>query len=225
MLFQSAFSTVFFGLLYRVPSYNRWLLRQDMAPAYRYYRSVLKLLQWRTPAGHWVLKSPHHLFHLDALFAVFPDACVVHLHRDVSKAVASTCSLMSVYRQVNCRSFDPGELGRSVLEDLATGVDRAMEARGEVAPARVFDLDYHDLVADPKGSVRRICDHFGYEIDERMDAGMDRWLNRNRQHKYGVHRYSLEEFGLTGPQVRERMAGYVREYALDETRDGKDPRR
>ena len=224
MLFQLAFSTVFFGLLYRVPSYNRWLLQQEMTPAYRYYLSVLKLLQWRTPASHWVLKSPHHLFHLDALLAVFPDACVVHLHRDVSKAVASTCSLMSAYRQVNCRGFEPAELGRSVLEDLATGVDRAMEARGNAAPARVLDLDYRDLVADPKGLVRRIYGHFGYELDERMDLGMDRWLNRNRQHKYGVHRYSLAEFGLSASGVRERMAGYVREYGLDGTRDGKDLR-
>lgn len=39
---------------------------------------------------------------------------------------------------------------------------------------------------------------------------MDAWLNRNRQHKYGVHRYTLKEFGLTGPEVRERMAEYVR---------------
>lgn len=212
MLFQPAFSTVFFGLLYRVPSYNRWLLRQDMTPAYRYYRSVLQLLQWRTPAGHWVLKSPHHLFHLDALLAVFPDACVVHLHRDVAKAVASTCSLMSVYRQVNCRSFDSGELGRSVLKNLAHGVERSMRARANAASGRVLDLDYRDLIAEPKRQVKRIYQHFGYEFDPRTDAGMDRWLSRNRQHKHGVHRYTLEEFGLTRPGVRERMARYVREH-------------
>lgn len=72
MLFQLAFPTVFFGLLYRVPGYSRWLLQQDMEPAYRYYRSVLQLLQWRIPTSHWVLKSPHRLFHVDALLAVFP---------------------------------------------------------------------------------------------------------------------------------------------------------
>ena len=214
MLFQFAFSTVFFGLLYRVPSYNRWLLQHDMKPAYRFYRSVLQLLQWRTPANHWVLKSPHHLFHLDALLAVFPDACVVHLHRDVPKAVASTCSLMTAYRQINCRSFDRAELGRSVLEDLAVGVDRVMAIRRSAEPTCVLDLDYHDLVADPKGQVRKVCDHFGYAIDARMDRRMDVWLNRNRQHKYGVHRYGLKEYGLTGSEVRERMDKYLREYDL-----------
>ena len=217
MLFQFAFSTVFFGLLYRVPSYSRWLLQQDMKPAYRYYRSVLQLLQWHTQAHHWILKSPHHLFHLDTLLSVFPDACVVHLHRDVSTAVASTCSLMTAYRQINCRSFDRAELGRSVLEDLAVGVNRAIEARRNAEPACVFDLDYHDLVADPKGQVRKICDRFGYAIDKRMDRGMDRWLKRNRQHKYGVHRYSLEEFGLTDSKVRQRMSEYLHEYGLNRT--------
>ena len=132
---------------------------------------------------------------------------------------------MAAYRQINCRSFDPNELGRAVLEDLATGVDRAMEARRNAQAARVLDLDYHDLVADPKGSVRKVCDRFGYEIDGRMDARMDQWLNRNRQHKYGVHRYSLEEFGLSGPQVRERMAGYVGEYRPESKELDKDLRR
>ena len=217
MLFQFAFSTVFFGLVYRVPSYNRWLLRQDMKPAYRYYRSLLQLLQWRTPAHHWILKSPHHLFHLNALLSVFPDACVVHLHRDVSKAVASTCSLMAANRQVNCRSFDRAEVGRSVLVDLAVGMGRAMEARRNADPTSILDVDYHDLVADPKAQVHKICNHFGFAIDERMDRRMDGWLNRNRQHKYGVHHYSLEEFGLSGSEVRERMDEYLREYDLDGT--------
>ena len=214
LLFQFAFSTVFFGLFYRVPSYSRWLLQQDMRPAYRYFRSVLQMLQWRTRANHWCLKSPHHLFHLDALLAVFPDACVVHVHRDVSKSVASTCSLMAAIRQVNCRSFNRADLGRSILEDLAIGLDRVMKARRNAEPTSVLDVDYRDLVADPKGQVRRICDHFGYAIDERMDRRMDEWLDRNRQHKYGVHRYSLEEFGLNETQVRRRMGGYLREYGL-----------
>ena len=127
---------------------------------------------------------------------------------------------MSEYRQVNCRSFEPEELGRSVLETLTTGVERAMQARGNAAPARVLDLDYRDLVADPKGQVKRVYERFGYRFDERMDARMDRWLTRNRQHKYGVHRYTLEAFGLSGPQVRGRMAGYVRAYGLDGTGGG-----
>ena len=44
-----------------------------MIPAYRCYRSVLQLLQWQTPGNQWILKSPHHLYHLDAPLAVFPD--------------------------------------------------------------------------------------------------------------------------------------------------------
>lgn len=71
-----------------MPDYITWLLHQDLTPAYRYYQQQLQLLQWRWPGTHWVLKSPHHLFFLDVLLTVFPDACVVQTHRDPATAMA-----------------------------------------------------------------------------------------------------------------------------------------
>src|SRR6185436_11162743 len=49
-----------------VPSYGRWLDAHDQAPAYRYLRKLLQLLQWQKRqlgerAERWVLKTPHHL--------------------------------------------------------------------------------------------------------------------------------------------------------------------
>ena len=60
------------GTQYRIPSYCRWLLyKADMAPAYRWHRRFLQLLQWRHPAERWVLKSPGHLWCLRALLAEY----------------------------------------------------------------------------------------------------------------------------------------------------------
>src|SRR5438445_127235 len=43
------FRTQHFEGMASVPSYVRWWLECDMAPAYRHHRRVLKLLQWRCP--------------------------------------------------------------------------------------------------------------------------------------------------------------------------------
>ena len=40
-----------------------------------------------------MLKNPSHLFALDALMAVYPDALIVQCHRPVETLMASMCSL------------------------------------------------------------------------------------------------------------------------------------
>lgn len=211
-IFQMNFSTVYFGMMHVMPTYVQWLMRHDMVPAYQYYRSILQHLQWRSPGEHWVLKSPHHLFHLDALLKVFPDACIVHLHRDVVKTIGSACSLIATMRQVYGRSDNPETLGPFVLEVLATGIDRTMKFREQAPADRFYDLRYTDLLAAPKRQVKQICDHFGYSFNEQMSTGIDIWMNENRQHKYGAHHYTLEQFGLSDELVNARFAEYLERY-------------
>lgn len=34
---------------------------------------------------------------------------------------------------------------------------------------------------------------------------MEQWITANPQSKYGVHKYSLEQFGLSEAAIRERI--------------------
>src|SRR5690606_17619328 len=44
-----------------IPSYLDWLERQgDWQYTYDYHKKFLKLLQWRNPRRHWLLKAPSH---------------------------------------------------------------------------------------------------------------------------------------------------------------------
>ena len=43
-----------------------------MAPAYAQHRLALQTLQSRQPTERWILKTPNHLWHLDALLAAYP---------------------------------------------------------------------------------------------------------------------------------------------------------
>ena len=56
-----------------VPTYARWLESADMAPAYAQHRLALQTLQSRQPTDRWILKTPNHLWHLEALLAAYPD--------------------------------------------------------------------------------------------------------------------------------------------------------
>jgi LPS sulfotransferase NodH len=83
-----------------------------------------------------------------------------------------------------------------------------MAARAAADPARFLDVTYPELVADPIGTVRAVCESFGYPFDAEFDARARRRLAEDLQHKHGVHRYSLEQFGLDPAAVDERFAAY-----------------
>ena len=66
-LMGMSFRTVHFDGSARVPSYMAWVTDCDMRGTYEYHRRVLRLLQWHCPPRLWHLKTPVHMFALDAL--------------------------------------------------------------------------------------------------------------------------------------------------------------
>ena len=78
----------------RPPDRNQcvWRLatRQDMRWAYEGYKSQLNILNHNWPARNLVLKCPEHLWFMDALLDVFPDACVIWTHRDPVASILPT---------------------------------------------------------------------------------------------------------------------------------------
>ena len=118
-----------FHTTYRTPSYQAWLKKQDRTPAYAYHRRFLQHLQWRTGADRWVLKAPAHLYALDALLAIYPDALIVQTHRDPRMVLGSVASLTLSLQSAFAEPLDPAEIGREVLQSWTEGLERGMHVR------------------------------------------------------------------------------------------------
>jgi hypothetical protein len=209
-LFGHELAAGFLAFIFDVPRYAVWLVDQDLVENYRSFRRQLQLLSWRCPGDHWVLKAPPHLFALDAVLAVFPDVCIVQTHRDPLQVIPSVCSMSAVFRGITSDRVDLRRLGAEYTEALAEGVEKAIAVRAKADPARFFDVPYPRLLADPIGTVREICRYFGSACDAEFEDRMRRWLVENPQHKHGVHRYGLEQFGLDADVVNGRFATYCR---------------
>ena len=110
------------------------------------------------PAERWVLKAPSHLFALDALLAVYPDALIIQTHRHPLQVVASVASMDTVLRRVFSYRVNLKETGTEALQQWAYGVERAMQVRhsDHAAPGRFFDAYYTDLVREPIAMVQWI---------------------------------------------------------------------
>ena len=83
---------------------------------------MLKLLQWHRPPNRWRLKTPAHMFAIDALDAVYPDAKFVITHRDPAKVMASVASVETAVVRMYTGKADPLYFGRHCVDDW----DRAL---------------------------------------------------------------------------------------------------
>jgi hypothetical protein len=214
-LFSNTFAVMNYDLQSSISGVGDWLMQADMTGPYREYRQQLQLITQSRPGVDFVLKCPEHLWFLDALLEVFPDACIVWTHRDPVASVASYCSLLSLNQRMLYGRFEPLPIGRHITQRFELGVRRAMAARdAKGRPGQFFDVSFHELVADPIAMVHRIHEHFDLPHPEGMDAAMSDWLNNERSDKRGKHHYSAERYGLDVAAIHDQYGDYIRRFNI-----------
>ena len=203
-LFEHGWIGHLFDFRANVPSYAEWLLHQPLREPYRDYHRQLQYLSlaW-PPESHWVLKAPAHLYALETLVAEFPSARIVYLHRDPQEFLPSCCSLTAAGRKRFSDRVDPAAIGAYWLRRLAELARRSTDARRSIPPAQIFDVNYAELVANPLQTVHTIYEYFGYRWNAGLARNLSHWIAQNPQHQHGVHRYTLEQFGLVDSQLTE----------------------
>jgi hypothetical protein len=201
-LLRQSMRSISWECLAHLPSYSAWLAGQDWTPGYRRHRRNLQLIG--LGAGRrWVLKNPSHLFALDALLAVYPDALIVQTHRAPEVAIASVCSLAAQATAGWSDTFAGEVIGRDQLELWASGVERFGAERARHDATRFFDVSYGDLVTDPVGTAEAVYAHFGLPFGGAAADAMRALSTGGRAG--AAHRYTLADFGLTEEQVAERF--------------------
>ena len=195
-------------------SFAGWLLDQGIQHGYEFYKIQLQLLNWLRPGRQWVLKWPYHLWHLETLLDIFPDAIVIHLHRDPCQAIPSVCSLAAAARAPFCESIDKTALGEFWLDYYATGLERGLKARQKAGANQIIDIRHPDLQKDPLSVIA--------QIEKKIKLGeSERWIKsiraslKSRENKVPErHHYDPIQFGLNADQTRERFSSYIEDYDL-----------
>ncbi len=201
-LLRQSMRSVSWECLAHLPSYSAWLRGQDWTGAYRRHGRNLQLIGLGDGRS-WVLKNPSHLFALDALLAVYPDALIVQTHRAPEVAIASVCSLAAQATAGWSDTFAGPVIGRDQLELWASGLERFGAERARHDPAQFCDVAYDDLVADPVGTAEAVYAHFGLPFSGAAADGVRSLAGGGRSGP--SHRYTLADFGLTPAEVAERF--------------------
>ena len=201
---------------WRVPTYGRWCERIDATPAYRHMADLLRLIGWSQQASGirpWVLKTPQHMLDLPALLEVFPDARIIFTHRDPKKIVGSAASLAWNQTAIYSDDVTPYEVGREWQRKSVLQVERMLAARSLVPAERRIDVGYDAMDRDWRGTMERIYAFLDLDMGPAVPA-MERYLDRARGLKRQPHTYSLDQFGISEDEVRERFAPYVARFDI-----------
>jgi hypothetical protein len=196
--------------LYRVPSWEAWMMEQDLTPGYEYLSRVLKLLQWARPANFWSLKLPPDLFALAAIDKVFPGTRFVWSHRHPLESISSVCSLSASLREKQAGAkVDPTEIGPTQLAFQAAACDRAMADRASIGDDRFIDVYQSDLSRDIPGTIETLYARLGLEFTDAYRANLTARMAEKPRGRFGKHEHHLDQYGISDQQVADRFSAYI----------------
>jgi hypothetical protein len=208
-IWAAQFCSMIFSVQYRLPTYYRWLLHDaDHRNAYRYHWIFLQHLQSGV-SGQWLLKSPAHLWQLDALVAEYPDALIVQTHRDPLNVISSIAALTSYVRRLASDRVDIGECAQQSREEIVVGLERSMSVRdsGVLAPGQIVDVQFADFIRDPFATIRELYTALGRELTPVAEARMRDFLAAHPGDGGGA-RYTWADTGLDAEEVRAQVTAY-----------------
>ena len=179
-----------FVLTCRIPAYEAFLREGNLGPAYAWQKRFLQYLQLSGRHKNWILKSPEHVYGLDHLLSVFPDAVVIQTHRNPLEVLRSSLQLNEMLEGVFAYPADRAQTeireARSLIESMES-IRSFRKAHPEFS-GRFIDVHYDDLVSDPLEVIRHIYHRLNWHLVEpaserikRLAATRSRYKRRHRR--------------------------------------------
>jgi hypothetical protein len=208
------FMSIQFHTTHNVPSYQDWFEDASQALGFDFHRRLLQHLQAKRPGDRWVLKAPGHLFALEGLLQRYPDAKIVQTHRDPLRVMASMASHATVLRRAFSDHAEPRQIAADWADRWARALDRFLAVRDRSPAAQFLDVSYESIEQDPLATIERVYDFLGWPLTGEARAAINAFLAANPKNKHGVHRYTLEQFGLSRAAETARFRNYCERFGI-----------
>jgi len=188
--------------------YATRMLDWDMVGPYEWHKRQLQILWAQRSATRWLLKCPWHLWNLQALLTVYPDAQVIQTHRELVGTIGSQCSLTARIASKFRRDLDLCDVGQFWMDYSRAGIDRGLEARAALPSSQIYDVRLADLRSRTLGVVEEIYQHFGLPFGDALVAQLRARIAEDPKAQLGEHDYEIADYGLDVAQIENRFADY-----------------
>ena len=182
-----------------------------------YERLFFKILDaYRAARSHWILKATEYARYFPYIFSEYKNARVILTHRNPLITLPSLCRLWESW----CISFgkdgtfDKHRFGRfiKIIQERYLTVPMNYRKANPESERQIFDCMYEELFFDPIATVKKIYQKFSLEYTKEFEERMIKYLQNNKQGKYGRHKYSLKEYGFDAEDVFEEFKAYMDHY-------------
>jgi hypothetical protein len=178
---------------------------------------VLQHVQYGRAERTWVLKGFHGR-RLQALFATYPDARLVWVHRDPVQTLASQIVAFGQINECLAGSIDwdayADEQIRSSRQNFHAYLDDPL-----VDDPRILHVRYPEFVADPVATVAGFYEHCGTSLSTAAAAAMRDYLAHNRSDRHGRFEYSTDVLPVDVDDLHRELAPYRERFGVEiETR-------
>ena len=208
------FMSIQFHTTHDVASYQDWLEEAPQKLGFDFHQRFLQHLQAKSSGNRWVLKAPGHLFALEGLLERYPDARIIHTHRDPLRVMASMASHATVLRRAFSDSADPKRIAADWADRWARALEKFLTVRDRAPASQFLDINFESIEGDPLGAVERVYDFLGWQLTDAARAAMKNFLAANPKNKHGVHSYTLEQFGLSRAGETIRFRNYCERFRI-----------
>ena len=199
---------------WRVPmGMNIGGLPSDARAQYRLHKMMLQQCQFARPQKYWVLKG-FHAMRLEALFATYPDARIIWIHRDPVQCIASRIVLTGELVEALSGHVDWKEQARVHLAASRAGFQATL-SNPWVNDPRIHHVRYPDFIADPVGTIRGFYDKHGVPFNRDTEAEMRGYLQNNKADRYGKFRYSTQVIGADIDALHAEFEPYRQRFGLE----------
>jgi hypothetical protein len=148
-----------------------------------------------------VLKSPAHTARIRLILDLFPDARIIHIHRDPYRVFQSTKRL---YEKAVPRSYlqnpDLQKVNGSILRRYKRMYDVFFEQRDQIPKKNFWEISFEELEAAPVAQLRRIYEHFSIPGFDELRPELDRYLE-------SIAGYKKNQY----PELEEPLRGEIAE--------------
>ena len=211
-LMGMSFRTVHFDGSARVPSYMAWVTDCDMRGTYEYHRRVLRLLQWHCPPRLWHLKTPVHMFALDALLDAYPNARFLWSHRDPADGARVGVQPHPLHAQLGAATATTPPSSAPASSSAGRKRCAARWTSGHASepnPAAGLRTSRTPICKPIRSARSRVLTKRSASTSPlTSQRALNTWA---RQHppRSGRVDYDLERYGLTATEVRSAFAEYL----------------
>ena len=206
-----------FEATHNIPGYRAWLRTADPTPAYQFHYKFLQHLQYSDGRQRrFVLKCPDHVYALDSLAQVYPDARIIFLHRDPLEVLPSLAGLTEILRQPFTVVVDKHTVGRQVAEDMVASAEAILRADAErlFPENRVAHLRFRNFITAPIETITTIYEQFGLPLSPEVLRRMADRVAALPRGGYGSVKHVLADYGIDADDIRPRFAAYTARFGV-----------